>query len=106
LPAQVILSGGPREWGIYPNYFVQCPPGVIGAGCEQNFSVFCGLLYLADVVIGVDSLAIHLALALGKKVVILPGPTPATELEVYGRGVVLTTASPEKVYEEVKNILS
>ena len=36
--------------------------------------------------ISTDSLAFHIATALGKKAVVLVGPTSSSELDVFGRG--------------------
>ena len=90
LNAKVILLAGPREKEIYQRFFFQCPPAVIDGGCKNSFTCFTGLISLADIVVSADNLGLHLALALGKKVVALLGQTPANEIELYGRGVVLT----------------
>lgn len=73
-----------------------------------------------------DSLGMHLALALKKKVIVLMGPTSRNEIETYGRAVILTSQlqcspcykknkcdiapscmdliSPQEVYSEIKKI--
>jgi len=45
------------------------------------------------VVVTGDTLAMHLAVALGKKAVVLFGPTSHTEIELYNRG--------EKIYSDM-----
>ena len=47
------------------------------------------LVDLCDVVVTGDTLPIHVAAGLGKKVVGLFGPTSAREIDLYGRGVKL-----------------
>jgi len=46
------------------------------------------------IIITGDSLGMHIALALKKKVIILMGPTSWNEIETYGRGVILTSQAP------------
>ncbi len=50
---------------------------------------FMGLIELCDLVVTGDTLAMHIALGLGKQVVGLFGPTSMAEIEMYGRGVKL-----------------
>jgi ADP-heptose:LPS heptosyltransferase len=40
----------------------------------------------ADVVVTGDTLAMHMSLALGRRTVVLFGPTSAAEIELYGLG--------------------
>ena len=82
---------------------------------------------LSDLIVTGDTMALHAALALGKKVVGLFGPTSAAEIEMYGRGIKLTgtvdclccyqvscarnpacmdTISPEMVLRAIKKLLT
>jgi len=47
---------------------------------------FAGVLELCSVVVTTDSLALHLATALGRPAIALVGPTSAAELDFFGRG--------------------
>ncbi|MBU0501854.1 MAG: glycosyltransferase family 9 protein [Candidatus Margulisbacteria bacterium] len=47
---------------------------------------FAAIINQCEVVVTSDSLAMHLAIALGKKLVVFFGPTSATEIELYGLG--------------------
>ena len=47
-----------------------------------------------DVVVSSDSLGMHLAIALGKKVVALFGSTCPQEISLYGRGTKLFAGAP------------
>ena len=47
---------------------------------------FAALLSHCDLAVTGDTLAMHLSLALGKRTVVLFGPTSAAEIEVYGLG--------------------
>ena len=59
---------------------------LIDTGCHNSLREFFSLLSLSDILISSDTLALHAALALKKKVVGLFGPTSASEIELYGRG--------------------
>ena len=59
---------------------------VIDAGGYSSVRRFGALIDFCDVVVTGDSLALHLALALGKRVVVLFGPTSATEIDLYDSG--------------------
>jgi len=50
---------------------------------------FFAVLNLCDIIVTGDTLALHAALGLGKKVICLVGPTSATELDMYGQGEIL-----------------
>lgn len=60
---------------------------VIDATVEDDFRKFVELLRLCDTIVCGDTLALHLSVGLGKKVVALIGPTSPWEIELYGQGV-------------------
>lgn len=62
---------------------------VIFFGCDNSMNDFICIIYLADKVFTSDSLAFHIATALGKYVVVIVGPTSHTELDVFGNGRVV-----------------
>lgn len=57
---------------------------VINTGTENSLREFFTLLNLCDILLTGDTLAMHAATALKKKVVALFGPTSANEIETYG----------------------
>ncbi|MFQ3675045.1 MAG: glycosyltransferase family 9 protein [Endomicrobiia bacterium] len=59
---------------------------VIDTGTDNSLREFFALLNLCNVVVVTDSLALHVLLGLKKKVVVLFGPTSASEIETYGLG--------------------
>lgn len=61
------------------------PLRIISTGYNNNLREFFALLNLSDVVLTGDTLAMHAAAALKKKVVALFGPTSSAEIEDYGR---------------------
>jgi len=59
---------------------------LIDAGTGHGLRAFAGLVELCEMVVATDSLAFHVATALGRPTVVLVGPTSAAELDVFGRG--------------------
>jgi heptosyltransferase-2 len=88
--AKVMLFGGPEEEErnsrILEGVKLDVRDSVIDAGCNNSLREFSALVNLCDVVVVSDSLAMHIAIALKKKVVVFFGPTSAAEIELYGRG--------------------
>ena len=84
--AQVLLFGGPEEKETNRRILSQAKGNVVDTGCSNSTREFAALLNLCDVVVTGDSLAMHIALALGRRVVVLFGPTSAAEIDVYDRG--------------------
>jgi ADP-heptose:LPS heptosyltransferase len=87
----VLLFGGPEEKKSLPVLMSKASdPRVITTGSDNTVREFAALLELCDIAVVGDTLALHLALGLNKKVVALFGPTSAGEIEMYGRGIKLT----------------
>lgn len=86
----LLLLGGPEEVGIIKqlkkdfNY-------VIDTGCDNSLLEFAAIVDLCDLVITADTLALHIATALQKKIIALFGPTSANEIELYGKGIKLSS---------------
>ncbi|MCX7910559.1 MAG: glycosyltransferase family 9 protein [Endomicrobia bacterium] len=59
---------------------------VIDTGCNNTLRQFFSLIDLCDLLITTDTLALHVALGLNKKVICLFGPTSFNEIEMYGLG--------------------
>ncbi|MFH1739693.1 MAG: glycosyltransferase family 9 protein [bacterium] len=64
----------------------------IDTGGDNTLPEFAAIMNLCSVVVTGDTLGLHLALGLGKRVVVLVGPTSAAELELYGQGAILQGA--------------
>jgi ADP-heptose:LPS heptosyltransferase len=67
-------------------------PNVIDTGGSNSLREFFALTDLADIMITGDTMALHAATALKKKVICLFGPTSSKEIEDYGR---IKKISPE-----------
>ena len=83
---QFVLLGGPAERDR--NARLQRAAGVplIDPGCHNPIRHFAALTACCDVVVTGDTLAMHIALALERRTVVLFGPTSAPEIEMYGLG--------------------
>jgi len=88
----VILYGGSREKErnrriLAGVRFNRSTKGlVVDAGTENPLRQFFALVERCDLLVTTDSLALHVALGLGRRVVALFGPTAVREVELYGRG--------------------
>ena len=83
---RMLLFGGPGERERNRILREGSPVPIIDTGCDNSLRQFLALLGLCDLVVTTDTLALHAALGLGKKVVTLFGPTSPWEVELYGRG--------------------
>lgn len=65
-------------------------PNQYGAAIKE----FAAMIELADLVVTADSLALHIATALSRPAVVFVGPTSPWELDLYGRGEVVSADVP------------
>ncbi|MFZ1517650.1 MAG: glycosyltransferase family 9 protein [Ignavibacteriaceae bacterium] len=80
----ILLYGGPDEIERNKNLKDKFPD-VIDTGIDNSLRQFFSLLDLCDVLVTSDTMALHAAAALRKKIICLFGPTSNTEIEDYGR---------------------
>ncbi len=90
----VVLYGGPGEAERNKRLKSRCRGAVIDTGCQHDIRSFAALLNLSSLIVTGDTMALNLALALGKKVVALVGPTSSAELELYNQGIKITGDIP------------
>ena len=83
----ILLFGGPEEAEHNRQFADRADFPVLNVGTDHPLLRFASLVNQADVVITSDSLCLHVANALGKRVVAFFGPTSSAEIELYGRGV-------------------
>ncbi|MFH1052978.1 MAG: glycosyltransferase family 9 protein [Candidatus Woesearchaeota archaeon] len=86
LGAKIILFGGPDEVERNKKIIELVNEQIIDAGCNNSLLEFAALIDLCDAVVASDTLGMHLGIAQDKKVVSFFGPTPAAEIEMYGKG--------------------
>ena len=80
----ILLYGGPDE--VERNKILkQRFPFLIDTGTDNTMREFFALLDLCDVMVTSDTMALHAATALKKRIICLFGPTSHTEIEDYGR---------------------
>lgn len=84
--SNILLYGGHEE--VERNRYLLNKRGdlLIDTGCNNSLREFASLIDLSDIFVTGDTMALHIAVALRKKVVALFGPTSHTEIDLYGRG--------------------
>ncbi|MFN3871742.1 MAG: glycosyltransferase family 9 protein [Ignavibacterium sp.] len=80
----ILIFGGEIESDIMSE-LKSSSDRVIDTGNKNSLREFFALIDLADVILTGDTLALHAATALKKKVICLFGPTSSDEIEDYGR---------------------
>lgn len=83
---QILLFGGPLECDQNRRIVEKLGGFVFDAGCDNTLRHFAALVCHCSIVLSGDSLAMHIALAMEKRVVVLFGPTSSAEIELFGRG--------------------
>lgn len=86
LRSRNLLFGGPEEEERNRRLAAAAAGSLIDTGCRNSLRDFFARLDLVDILITSDTLALHAAVALNKRVIALFGPTSAAEIELYGRG--------------------
>ncbi|HTU91490.1 MAG TPA: glycosyltransferase family 9 protein [Gemmataceae bacterium] len=83
---QVLLLGGKTERDRHEWLKKHAQAPVFDSGNDNDLRHFTALTAQCAVVVTGDTLAMHVALATGRRVVVLFGPTSAAEIELYGLG--------------------
>jgi len=89
---KILIFGGQKEKERNKNIFSLIPTkllkenSIIDTGTNNTLREFMALIDLCDIVVTTDTLALHIALGLNKKVVALFGPTSDSEIEMYKLG--------------------
>jgi ADP-heptose:LPS heptosyltransferase len=84
--AQFVLLGGPEERERHERLRQASNQLLLDAGCDNPVRHFAALVGACDLVVTGDTLAMHLSLALGRRTIVLFGPTSSAEIELYGLG--------------------
>lgn len=82
----ILLYGGPEERELMPTLAKKLKGLCLATGTENSLRQFASLVGLCDVMVTGDTLALHVAVALGKRVVAYFGPTSDAEIHLFGRG--------------------
>lgn len=83
---QFVLLGGPEERERHQRLSARSHVSLVDAGCDNPVRHFASMIEHCSLVITGDTLAMHLALALNRRTIVLFGPTSAPEIEMYGLG--------------------
>lgn len=83
---QVLLFGGPSERETNARIIRKASVPIFDAGSDNGVRHFASLVGHCAVVLSGDTLAMHVALAMGRRVVVLFGPTSSHEIELFGLG--------------------
>ena len=83
---QILLFGGPSEKEINHRIKESFDLQIFDAGCDNEVRLFASLVGNCSVVVSGDTLAMHIALAMKRRVVTMFGPTSHTEIELFGLG--------------------
>jgi heptosyltransferase-2 len=80
----IMLFGGEDEVDRN-NELMKLFPTLVNTGSKNSLRQFFSLMDIPDIILTGDTLALHTATALKKKVICLFGPTSSSEIEDYGR---------------------
>jgi ADP-heptose:LPS heptosyltransferase len=125
LQADVFLLGGEKERAMNRSMMRGAAKNVFNTGNDHSLLEFAGFIEAMDIVVSSDSLGMHLAIGLGKKVIALFGPTCPQEISVYNRGaklfagiacspcyksacpdmICMEAITPEQVLAEIRKVL-
>jgi heptosyltransferase-2 len=94
----LLLYGGPEEKELMPALARKLKKICIPTGTENTLRQFSSLMGLTDLLITGDTLALHVAIALEKRVVAYFGPTSDTEIELYNLGEKVIPTHPCMCY--------
>ncbi len=83
---QIVLFGGPQEIEMNRRIMAQSTSSIFDTGCDNSVRQFAAMLDCCNVVLSGDTLAMHIALALRKRVVVLFGPTSHNEIDLFDLG--------------------
>ena len=84
--AFIVLLGGPREAEKNAHIARAGRLRAVDAGCHHPLRVFAGMISHCGVLLAGDTLAMHIAIALGIPVAALFGPTTPVEIDLFGNG--------------------
>lgn len=87
----IALLGGPDEAALMARIKDTAKTPVLIPGSQYDLGTFAALIERCTVVASGDTLAMHLAIATGRRSVAIFGPTCQQEIEMYGRGIKVAT---------------
>ncbi len=67
----------------------------IDAGADNDLQAFAALVGSVDLLVTSDSLALHLGIAMERRIVCFFAPTSAAEIDLYGQGTKVVSSAPD-----------
>ena len=98
----VLLYGGPEERELMKSMNRKLKGISISTGTENSLRQFASLVNLTDVLVSGDTLALHVGIALRKRLVAYFGPTSDSEIDLYGRGIKVLPSIPCECFYQNK----
>lgn len=83
---QFVLLGGQEERERHERLTTRSRVPLVDSGCDNPVRHFAAIVGECNLVVCGDTLAMHLSMALGRRTIVLFGPTSAAEIEIYGLG--------------------
>jgi ADP-heptose:LPS heptosyltransferase len=90
---RLVLLGGPAERERNQRLRARLGTAVVDTGADNPIRRFGAMVGRCAVVVTGDTMAMHVAIALRRRVVALFGPTTHREIDLYGRGEVIVAPS-------------
>lgn len=87
----ILLLGGTAERDRNREIEQELPGIAINTGNDQSIKRFAAIIGECDLLVTGDTVAMHIAIALGIEVVAFFGPTCAQEIDLYNRGELIVT---------------
>lgn len=94
MKVKTLLLGGPEEVGRNKEISKRLKGRAVHAGCDNTMRQFMSIVDLCDCIVTADTIALHLAIALRKKVIALFGATSGEEIDLYNRGEKIIADTP------------
>jgi len=94
LKANIFLLGGKAEKETNSYLTKKYALKIYNTGNDNSLREFAGFIAMMDLVVSSDTLAMHLAIALKKRVIALFGPTVPQEIDLYGKGAKIFAGVP------------
>lgn len=94
IPFRILLLGGPYEEDRNAYIFTKCSKeGVklIDTGTRNSLEEFFGLISICDILVTGDTMGMHVAIALKKKLVVFMGPITISSIDVYNLGPMIAS---------------
>jgi ADP-heptose:LPS heptosyltransferase len=86
IDCSVLLFGGSEEEERNEKIKKLIKTKIIDTGCSNTIRQFASLINLCDTLVTSDTLAMNIAIAQKKRVIVFFGPTSSAEIELYGKG--------------------